>query len=96
MIAVLRRWLQRKWQRKIPPSLAISFYITFSTPHGQRVLQHLLDNIYFQVHEGTDPQAALAHNARRSVVQEILENIHLGESPQEYELTEEKEKVTHG
>jgi len=66
------------------PDLTKSYHLTFATAHGQLVLQHLLDNVYYTVYEGLDPNAALVHNARRGVVQEILENIDIGEHTDKY------------
>ena len=89
MLKTLARWLGPKWSRTIETDLAKSYHATFSTPDGQRVLQHLLDNIYFTTYGGVDPNTALVLNARRTVVQEILENIDLGERPHKYVLVEE-------
>ena len=79
----IRRWFKSKWGSS-PPDLAKAYFIAFSTDPGQRVLRHLLDHVYCTVYEGVDPQAALVHNARRSVVQEILMNIDAGENPDKY------------
>jgi hypothetical protein len=78
-------WFHRRWQG-VDPTLVHSYQVTFSTAEGQRVLQHLMDNIYCTIYEGTDPQAAALHNARRSVVHEILVNIDIGENPQRYQI----------
>ncbi len=83
MITV-QRWLQRKWMQFMHPELVKSYHATFASVDGQRVLQHLLDNIYCTVYEGLDPNAALVHNARRSVVQEILLNIDVAEHADKY------------
>jgi len=77
------QWLSRKWLRDEQPTLAESYQLAFSTPHGAQVLRHLMDTIYCSIYEGTDPVMALAHNARRAVVHEILENIDLAEHPTE-------------
>ncbi len=82
-------WLARKWLREEEPNLGESYRAAFSTDHGQRVLRHLLDTIYCSIYEGEDPQMAFAHNARRSVVQEILENIDLAERPQQLRIETE-------
>ncbi len=52
------------------------------------MLNHLIDTIYCQVYEGTDPMAALVHNARRSVIHEILMNVDLAENPTKYMMEE--------
>lgn len=80
----LRQWLQYKWQMVMDPKLVQSYQSTFSTVDGRRVLQHLFDSIYCTVYEGIDPNAALVHNARRSVVQEIIRNIDGAEHPEKY------------
>jgi hypothetical protein len=68
--------------------------MTFSTGPGQQVLKHLLDNVYCTIYEGTDPQAALVHNGRRSVVHEILLAIDTGDSPDKYRVaTEERDAI---
>jgi len=93
MIATFRTWLSRKWQRQNPDELRQAYQITFGGLHGQVVLQHLMDTIYCQVYEGTDAQAALVFNARRSVVHEILYNVDVATRPDHYTV---QEGVTHG
>lgn len=73
----------------IDPDLAHAYYMTFSTDTGRRVLYHLVDTIYCSVYEGTDSVAAVCHNARRTVVEEILFNIDLGEHPDKHKIVEE-------
>jgi hypothetical protein len=90
-----RHWLSRKWTRRLEPGLADSYRATFSTFHGERVLQHLLDGVYCQVYEGKDPIEAAHHNGRRSVVQEILENIELAEHPEKH-TTDVKTEAPYG
>lgn len=84
-------WLIRKWDRSPQPLLAQDYQLTFSTPSGIRVLTHLLDQVYCTIYEGTDPIAAATHNGRRSLVQEILENIDLASSPEKYRVRTERE-----
>lgn len=79
-------WLTRKWDRSPQPLLAQDYQVCFSTPHGQRVLTHLLDQVYCQIYEGTDPIAAATHNGRRSLVHEILENLDVAENPNKYNV----------
>jgi len=89
-------WLKRRGKQPVNPDLAKSYQATFATPDGMRVLQHLLDTIYFIVYEGTDPNYALIHNSRRTVVQEILDNIDIGENPEKYMVkTEPSELLKH-
>lgn len=84
-------WLAHKWNRGTVAAVAQDYQVAFSTAQGQRVLQHLLDSVYCTVYEGTDPIAAALHNGRRSLVQEILENIDLADSPEKYRVrTEER------
>lgn len=85
---LLRQWLSRKWQRHDPDELRQAYQVTFGSLHGQMVLQHLLDTIYCQVYEGTDAQAALVFNARRSVVHEILYNVDVATRPDYYLMKE--------
>jgi hypothetical protein len=82
-------WLTRGWIPKLDPALLESYRIAFSGEHGAQVLQHLLDNIYCRVYEGADSNAALIHNARRSVVHEILENIDRARWPEKYLINTE-------
>ena len=79
-------WLIRKWDRSPQPQLAQDYQLTFSTPSGSRVLTHLLDQVYCQIYEGSDPLAMAMHNGRRSLVHEILENIDLAEQPDKYQV----------
>jgi hypothetical protein len=76
-------WLTRKWQ-PLSSDLPRAYMVCFGTPEGQRVLQHLLDQIYTTTCPQADALALATHNGRRSVVQEILENIDLGASPDKY------------
>ena len=95
MTRVLREWLRRRWSREQATDLARSYHAAFSTLDGQRVLAHLLDNVYFKVYEGCDPSTALVHNARRSVIQDILENIDIGEFPSKYNVPVQVEENGH-
>lgn len=79
----LRDFLERRW-RAVDSDLAMAYHATFSSVDGQRVLQHLLDTVYFEIYRGTDPAQAVAHNARRAVVHEILVNIDVAKNPQKY------------
>lgn len=90
---VFKRWFTRKWVELLHPNLVRSYYLTFSSMDGQQVLQHLLDHVYCTVYYGTDPNEALAHNARRSVVQEILENIDAGEHPSKYQKDVQPQEI---
>jgi len=94
MIHILKRWLTRKWQQPSSDTLQ-AYHATFSSPDGQLVLAHLLDNIYFQAPVTTDPNTALVNNARRSVIQEILVNIDAGEHPNKYNTTETEAEDSH-
>lgn len=74
-------WLSAKWSRETDPSLLQAYQVTFSTPQGRMVLKHLLDDVYCQTCPNMEPIALATHNGRRSVVQEILENIDRAEKP---------------
>ena len=95
MTHTLKVWLKHKWLRMVDPGLVRSYHATFSTLDGQRVLFHLLDNVYFKVYEGCEPNIALVHNARRSVIQDILENIDAGEFPSKYNVPVQVEENGH-
>jgi len=88
----LRAWISQKWRRSLDPNLGQAYLATFSTIQGRQVLQHLLDEVYCQTCPVHDPIALATHNGRRSVVQEILENIDLSERPDKYLP---REDVTH-
>lgn len=92
MKRTLKEWLKRKWTLALHKDLVRSYNSTFSSYDGQLVLNHLLDGIYFKTYEGLDPYETVIHNARRSVVHEILENIDLGEHPEKYNLTVQTEE----
>lgn len=87
-------WLSRKWTRQLDPGLMQAYQLTFSSLHGRLVLQHLLDEVYCQTCPVNDPIALATHNGRRSVVQELLENIDVAESPGKYTPREELTHAT--
>jgi hypothetical protein len=87
----LRRWLDFKWRGEDPAALREAYRATFNSVHGRLVLQHLLDSVYCTAYQGTDPHAALAHSARRSVIEEILRTLDYAEWPQKYEAQPMKE-----
>ncbi len=89
-------WLTRKWSRKPDLQLAQSYLITFSTAHGRRVLEHLMNAVYCTIYEGSDPIKMAMHNGRRSLVHEILENIDLAEHPDKHEIETTTEEAAHG
>ena len=74
-------WMTQKWARRLDPGLVQAYQVTFNSLHGRAVLQHLLDEIYCQVCLSKDPIDLSTHNARRSVVHEILENIDMADHP---------------
>lgn len=79
--------LLRKWTQRQPDAdeLFNAYKATFQSMQGQIVLQHLIDQIYSSVSYSKDPIEIAAHNARRSVVQEILDNVYLAAIPQQKE-----------
>lgn len=81
MIPTLHAWLARRWHRAPSEEVIHAYQVTFSTLHGQLVLQHLLNEIYCQTCPLNDPIALATHNGRRSVIHEILENLEQAESP---------------
>ncbi len=87
-------WLGSKWRKRLDAHLAQSYQVTFSSLQGREVLQHLMDEVYCQVCPVNDPIALATHNGRRSVVQEILEAIDIGEQPDKYSPREETTHAT--
>src|SRR5262245_5037271 len=88
MREIIRQWLAWPWRTRaadadaaIMAELAQSYLATFSGVHGTRVLLHLMDNVYCTVSSTDDPNAALVLNARRTVVEEILQNIEAAKRP---------------
>jgi hypothetical protein len=77
-------WLSRKWQPVVTEEVLRAYQITFSTPEGQVVLQHLMDAVYCQIYTGHDPVELAMQNGRRSVVHELLENIDKAANPGKY------------
>jgi hypothetical protein len=94
MTRLFTNWLSHKWRRRTDPQLAQAYQVTFSTAQGQLVLQHLLDEVYCQTCPVQDSIALAMHNGRRSVVQEILENIDEANNPPKYTYTEELNHAT--
>lgn len=90
MFNSIKNWLTYMWRGQEPTrELLQAYQVTFQNQHGAIVLQHLLDEIYCTVYNGTDPNEAIAHNARRSVVHEILVNIDGATRPGKYETNVE-------
>ena len=92
---VLLGWLKQKWVQQDHQELCTNYYVTFSSPSGQSVLRHLLDTVYFNVYEGSDPHEAAIHNAKRCVIHDILVNIDAGENPNKYKLKTEEDHGLH-
>ena len=83
------QWLDRKWQPVEPSGLREAYQVTFSTLYGQQVLQHLIDQSYATICESNHPIDLAAHNARRSVVHDILINIDVASQPDKYTTPQE-------
>lgn len=83
--ARFREWFRHRWVG-IDETIFRTYQATFSTFEGQRVLQHLLDTVYCTVCLSNDPVELAAHNARRALVHEILENIDEAENPDKYRV----------
>ena len=81
-------WLGVKWQARAPSELVNAYHAAFMSAPGRLVLQDLLDSVYCTIYEGNDPVTLAAHNGRRSVVHEILENIDIAENPDRYKQKE--------
>jgi hypothetical protein len=95
MMRSIVEWFRHRWlpiDQVLLEDYRDSYRITFNGPHGQKVLQHLLDTVYCQVYEGYDPIQAVAHNARRSVIHEILINIDYAEHKEKYTPPVEKQE----
>lgn len=82
-------WFRGRWLGA-DTTLAASYLHTFSSSHGRLVLNHLMDNVYCTVYEGTDPNGAVVHNARRSVVHEILQTLDAAENPLKHQVKVEE------
>ena len=89
-MTAFRDWLTHLWDTRQHPTLLQDYLATFQGEHGQRVLQHLLDSVYCTVYEGKDPMELAAHNARRSVVHDILVNLDMAGSPEKYRVRTEE------
>lgn len=94
MLHSFLEWMKHPFQVQEGKQLLDDYNVTFSSLHGQRVLQHLLDNVYCTVYIGSDPMELASHNARRSVIQEILTILDQARAPEKYSInvkTEERE-----
>ena len=80
MLKEIVEWYRHRWL-KPDSDLLHAYQRCFNSPDGQRVIQHLLDTVYCSVYEGSDPTECVIHNARRSVVHEMLQLIN--EVPQQ-------------
>ena len=86
MTARLIQWLGYKWMLWGQGSVMKAYQLTFSTPEGRIVLQHLIDGIYCQVCHSKDPLDLASHNGARAVIHGILEKIDMAEHPDKYAL----------
>lgn len=75
----IKTWLLSKWHDELP--VAADYQMTFGTASGQRVLAHLMDNVYCTIYESSDPITMAVHQGRRSVIHEILEILDSIENP---------------
>jgi hypothetical protein len=92
----IQKWLPYRWRQHDPQTIK-SYAVAFSGEHGERVLHHLIDNVYSTVYEGTDPVALAFHNGRRSVIHEILVNMDYARYPEKYAPPEiSPEEILHG
>jgi hypothetical protein len=79
MKELIARWFGVKWGAL--EVNAQDYQMTFGSPAGQRVMAHLMDNVYCTIYEGSDPIMAAHHTGRRSVVHEMLEVMDAIENP---------------
>lgn len=78
---VLNQWLTSMWsQRAAPDTLALAYRDIPAI-----VIRDLFDNTYCTVYQGSDLNECFAHNARRSVVHEILVNRDMALHPTKYQ-----------
>ena len=85
LLSKIREWLDIKWAPEYDRQALVHDYLAaFSTEQGRRVLDHLVDSVYCTVYEGNDPITMAMHNARRSVVHEIMQNMDYGRNPNKY------------
>ena len=90
-------WLSRKWRRQPAPDLLHAYVVTFSSVHGQMVLQDWMDEIYCQTCQVNDPLALAEHNGQRKFLQRVLEAIDQGTDPDKYASPElSHQEMTHG
>ena len=76
----LTTWRRTGWRDWTADALLQDYHAAFHTGPGQRVLGHMLDTVYCQVVLSRDPMELAFHNGRRSVLQEILENLQHAET----------------
>lgn len=84
MTSSMKKWLGRLWRIDADEQARQRAYLIFLSPEGELVLNDLLDNVYCQVIPNPDPLEALALEARRTVVHEILENVDRAKNPMKY------------
>ena len=85
MTTTIKSWLKTLWTPpKTHKDILLAYSMTFRTPFGAIVLEHLMDEVYCTICPEDSPTALAEHNGRRSVVDEILRNIDTAESPNKY------------
>lgn len=87
---IVKRWLNHLWRKDESYSTEVlnAYRVTFTNPHGQVVLKHLMDTVYCEVAMSSDPHEAIAMNARRSVVHEMLVWIDMATNPSKYAVSD--------
>lgn len=76
----MRNWLSRMWRAERNEAAVIDAYGRIPA----EVVLDLYDSVYCQVYTGKDLHECYAHNARRSVVHEMLLNIDRAQRPDKY------------
>ena len=86
-------WIKSRYGRRAEEKeLLNAFEVTFSSVHGQLVIDYLIGTYYAATCNDYDGIKLAGHNGMRFVVQDILDKIDMAKNPSRYEVKVETEE----